>query len=210
VLPTAYNSRNHNPLNSVSAPIEAVETMQANGSLSHTFHVYLGLGSSLGDRMQWLRKACEGVQALSVTGSLVCSTVYQTPHMRLDPEDRAVYPDHLNAVVSFETWMQPHGLLAELQSVERGCGRLREAGKRWQPRTLDIDILLFGELAIQDSQLTVPHPGIAHRRFVLQPLLELLPDLLLADGRWAAEVLASDAIQSQPIEEFADASKLLL
>ena len=172
--------------------------------------VYLGLGSSLGDRMQWLRKACEGIQALSVTGAIECSEVYQTPHMRLDPADTSVYPDHLNAVVRIETELSPEALLDAIHEIERRCGRVREAGKRWQPRTLDIDILLYGERTVQDPRITVPHPGIAHRRFVLRPLLELLPDLLLADGRWAAEVLASDAIQSQPIEEFADASKLLL
>ena len=173
--------------------------------------VYLGLGSSLGDRVAHLRNACTALRALCADPTLfVAATVYETPHMRLNPADTTLYPDHLNTVVRLETELAPEALLEAIHEIERNCGRIREAGQRWQPRTLDIDILLFGDRQLHTSSLVVPHPGIADRRFVLQPLLDLLPDYRLADGRLASERLADPEILSQTIKSTAHADELLL
>jgi len=127
--------------------------------------VYLGLGSNLGDRLENLRRAIEELRAAGVA---VCrgSSVYES-----EPVDYTAQPRFLNAVVEAETELMPRQLLHRLQRIESRLGRRR--GRRRGPRTIDIDILLFGDHVMHTAALTIPHPRLAERRFVLQPLCEL-------------------------------------
>ncbi len=131
--------------------------------------VYFSLGSNLGDREAALRQA---VDALGPAGIRVLrvSSVYES-----EPVDVRDQPWFLNLVVEAETDLFPRQLLARTQSIERKMGRVRTRPKG--PRTIDIDILLYGDAVIDSSDLTVPHPRMAERRFVLEPLAELAPDL---------------------------------
>ncbi len=160
---------------------------------------YLGLGSSLGDRAAHLREALHRLE--SADGEVkVCavSPVYETPHIGLQVGDETKYPPHLNLVARIETSLSPQALLERIHEVEARGGR--ERTERWGPRTIDIDMLLYGGQEIRTAELTVPHPGIAVRAFVVLPLADLAPDLRLPDGRSVAELRASQPIRSQRIE----------
>jgi 2-amino-4-hydroxy-6-hydroxymethyldihydropteridine diphosphokinase len=134
--------------------------------------VYFSLGSNLGDREENLRRACEALEAEHVQ-ILKRSSIYET-----EPQDVARQGWFLNMVVECETRCFPVQLLAVLQRIERELGRVRGpgVGRRGQ-RTIDIDILLFGNATMDTAQLVIPHPRILERRFVLEPLLEIAPEL---------------------------------
>jgi 2-amino-4-hydroxy-6-hydroxymethyldihydropteridine diphosphokinase len=125
---------------------------------------YLALGSNEGDRRNHLRRA-----VASLPGVRRVSGVYETA-----PVGGPAQGPYLNCVVEVDTDLGPHDLLAECQRVERDAGRVRTV--RWGPRTLDVDILLFDDLTVDDAELTVPHPRMAERRFVLEPLADLAPE----------------------------------
>ena len=124
---------------------------------------YIGLGSNLGDSRQIL---IEAVQKLATLGSVKTSKLYQSPPM--GPQDQ---PNYLNAVAQLETDLAPLVLLDELQRFEQESGRVRL--RRWGERTLDLDLLVYGQEHIQDERLTVPHAGLFERDFVVIPLLDL-------------------------------------
>ena len=124
---------------------------------------YIGLGSNLGDSRQIL---VEAVQKLVTLGSVKTSRLYQSPPM--GPQDQ---PNYLNAVVQLETDLVPLVLLDELQRFEQESGRVRL--RRWGERTLDLDLLVYGQEHIQNERLTVPHVGLFERDFVVIPLLDL-------------------------------------
>jgi 2-amino-4-hydroxy-6-hydroxymethyldihydropteridine diphosphokinase len=134
--------------------------------------VYLSLGSNLGDREENLRRACEALEAEHVH-ILKRSSIYET-----EPQDAPGQRWFLNMALECETQRFPLQLLTMLQKIERNLGRVRSAGSvRNAPRTLDIDILLFGPAIMDTEQLTIPHPRMLERRFVLEPLVEIAPDL---------------------------------
>ena len=138
---------------------------------------FIGLGSNLGDRRVTLRQA---VRALQVGGDVVAvSPLYETEPVG-GPEDQGPY---LNLVVELATSDGPRELLARCQSLEQDAHRVRTV--RWGPRTLDADVLLVGDLAVHDPDLIVPHPRMWERRFVVQPLKDLAPDLV-AEARLIA------------------------
>ncbi|MFD1437088.1 2-amino-4-hydroxy-6-hydroxymethyldihydropteridine diphosphokinase [Acinetobacter terrae] len=124
---------------------------------------YIGLGSNLGDSRQIL---LEAVQKLATLGTVKTSRLYQSPPM--GPQDQ---PNYLNAVVQLETDLVPLVLLDELQRFEQESGRVRL--RRWGERTLDLDLLVYGQEHIQNERLTVPHVGLFERDFVVIPLLDL-------------------------------------
>ena len=128
---------------------------------------YIGLGSNLGDSRQILTEA---VAKLAALGPVQVSKLYQSPPM--GPQDQ---PHYFNAVVQLDTQLAPLDLLDQLQHLEQDAGRVRL--RRWGERTLDLDLLLYGDQQIQHERLIVPHVGILQRDFVLIPLLDLDPKI---------------------------------
>jgi 2-amino-4-hydroxy-6-hydroxymethyldihydropteridine diphosphokinase len=154
---------------------------------------YVGLGSNLGDRAAYLLLGLSALSRLPKTHLLRLSPVYETNPVG-PPQ-----PPYLNMVAELETELSPKGLLAEMLRIEKALGRERR--ERWGPRTLDLDLLLYGDLVLEEAGLSVPHPRLHERAFVLVPLLDLLPEgrhpLL---GQSFAELLASlDASSVRPL-----------
>ena len=130
---------------------------------------YLSLGSNLGDRVHYLEEAIRLLQEDEVT-VLRRSSLYET-----EPRDVPNQPWFLNLVIEVETALFPRRLLSRIKRVESRLGRKRITNKG--PRTIDIDIVLFGRFVVDAPDLTIPHPRMGERRFVLEPLAELTPDL---------------------------------
>lgn len=146
--------------------------------------VYLGLGSNVGNREANLRGALERLESDGIRVARR-SSLYET-----EPLDLRDQPWFLNAVVKAETDLFPLQLLAHIQNVERAMGRRRMTPKG--PRNIDIDVLFYGRSVINAADLEVPHPRIAHRRFVLEPLSEIAPELRHpVSGKTAREMLAA-------------------
>ena len=141
--------------------------------------VYIGLGANLGAADQTLARAVAALDRIPEISVTACSGLYRSAAMVLSPTERQ--PDYINAVTRLDTSLAPMPLLWRLQGVERRFGRLR-TGRRWAARRLDLDLLLYGKRRIALPRLTVPHPGIAERAFVLLPLAEIAPSGLLAPG----------------------------
>jgi len=147
---------------------------------------YIGLGSNLSQPRLQLENARQAMQSLASTREIVCSSYYRSAPM--GPADQ---PDYVNAVAALETALDPLELLHALQAIENAQGRVR-TGQRWGARTLDLDILLYGDEIIDHPELKVPHPGISQREFVLYPLQEIAPENLVIPGLGSlAELVAS-------------------
>ena len=138
----------------------------------------MGLGSNLGEREATLWKALEGLGATEGIEVVAVSSFRET-----DPVGVVDQPRFVNGAAALETSLRPRELLERLLDVERSLGRDRAVEERWGPRTLDLDLLLYGGETIDEPGLEVPHPRLTERAFVLEPLLELDPDLRLPDGR---------------------------
>lgn len=146
--------------------------------------VYIGIGSNLGQPLKQVRDAAAALGALAETQSLAISPFYRNPAVGPGRQ-----PDYVNAVAAVETRLGPHALLEALLAIEAGQGRIR-GSLRWQPRTLDLDLLLYGDRVIHDARLTVPHPRMQERAFVLKPLLDIAPDLEIPGVGAVAELLS--------------------
>ena len=127
----------------------------------------LALGSNLGDREANLRVAVDGLREV---GTLVVSSFHDTEPVG-PPQ-----PRYLNAAVVLDCLLDPTGLHALARELEELAGRVRTPGDRWGPRTLDVDLLLCDDCIIESDALTIPHPGLSERSFVLDPLVEIAPD----------------------------------
>lgn len=138
---------------------------------------YIGLGSNLDDPEAQVRRAIGALRALPRTRWVGSSGLYRSTPLTMPPGD-AGQPDYVNAVAALDTELGAHALLDELHAIEAAHGRDRSAG-RWASRTLDLDLLLYGAERHADACLTVPHPGIGVREFVLYPLYELDPELVV-------------------------------
>jgi 2-amino-4-hydroxy-6-hydroxymethyldihydropteridine diphosphokinase len=134
---------------------------------------YLALGSNLGDRTAYLQQAVDALGAQVVA----ISRVYETAPVG-GPEQDA----YLNAVVAVDTDLDPHGLLALAHRIENDAQRVR--AEQWGPRTLDVDVLLYDDITLDDPDLTIPHPRMWERGFVLAPLRDVAPDLVDAAASW--------------------------
>jgi 2-amino-4-hydroxy-6-hydroxymethyldihydropteridine diphosphokinase len=151
--------------------------------VSRTGH--LGLGSNVGDRRANLQAAVDALPAHGVR-VLASSSVYDT-----EPVGEVLdQPDFLNAVVRVETVLEPEALLDACKEVERELGRAA-GGVRHGPRPIDVDVLLLGDVSFSSERLTLPHAQVTSRRFVLVPLLEVSPEVVLPDGASAADALAA-------------------
>lgn len=131
--------------------------------------VYLGLGSNLGDRLENLAQAVADIEAIPDTELGAQSSIYET-----QPRFYTSQPNFLNACVQIQTRLSPLALLKELQAIENKLGRARSIPNG--PRTIDLDILLYGERVICEEHLRVPHPGLHERTFVLVPLAEIMSE----------------------------------
>jgi 2-amino-4-hydroxy-6-hydroxymethyldihydropteridine diphosphokinase len=145
---------------------------------------YVGLGSNLGDRAAAIGRAVELLGRTPGVRVVAVSELRET-----DPVGLADQPRFLNGACVLETELGASELLRRLQAVEQVLGRRREGVPRFGPRTIDLDLLLYGQETIREPGLEVPHPRLAERRFVLEPLVELEPQLALPDGRRLADLL---------------------
>lgn len=135
--------------------------------------VYLGLGSNLGDRAAYLRQAVDALARLPGTRVVQLSSLYETR-----PWGLADQPEFYNLVVELETSLPAEELLRQALAIEAALGRVRTV--RYGPRTIDIDVLVYGEHTLDTPELTLPHPRMLHRAFVLVPLAEIAPGLVVA------------------------------
>jgi 2-amino-4-hydroxy-6-hydroxymethyldihydropteridine diphosphokinase len=138
---------------------------------------YVGLGSNLGEREATLREALARLGEIDGIAVVAISSFRET-----DPVGNVDQPRFVNAAAEIETSLGPRELLESLLEVERSLGRDRTREERWGPRTIDLDLLLYGDETVDEPGLKVPHPRLAERAFVLEPLLELDPGLRLPDG----------------------------
>ena len=145
---------------------------------------YIGLGSNLDNPQLQLTTALAGLDDIPDTTLVKYSSFY-----RSKPVGPGNQPDFINAVALLDSVLTAHQLLGRLQTIENRQGRIRD-GQRWGPRTLDLDMLMYGNEIINEPELIVPHPEIRHRNFVLMPLLELAPDIQIPGLGRADELLA--------------------
>ncbi|MEJ2602506.1 MAG: 2-amino-4-hydroxy-6-hydroxymethyldihydropteridine diphosphokinase [Gammaproteobacteria bacterium] len=135
---------------------------------------YVGIGSNLDDPRRQVLGAFDDLARLPDVRLVARSPLY-----RSRPMGRADQPDFVNAVAGLLTRLAPGDLLTRLQAIEESHGRRRSEGERWGPRTLDLDLLVYGDVVVQEPGLGVPHPGIGERNFVLLPLASVAPDLVV-------------------------------
>jgi 2-amino-4-hydroxy-6-hydroxymethyldihydropteridine diphosphokinase len=152
----------------------------------------VALGSNVGDRAAHVEAAIAALGALPATALLRRSGLFET-----EPVGPVAQGRFINAAAVIETTLAPRDLLAALQAIERGRGRVRDPGGRWGPRTLDLDLLLYGDAIIDEPGLTVPHPRLHERLFVLDPLAEIAGETVVPGlGRAVSQLRG--ALRSAP------------
>ncbi|NNL56045.1 MAG: 2-amino-4-hydroxy-6-hydroxymethyldihydropteridine diphosphokinase [Woeseia sp.] len=161
------------------------------GSRPHWWPAYIGLGSNLADPVAQIDSAFIAIGNLPDTQLVLRSPLYKSSP--IGPQDQ---PDYINAAATVLTQLSPIKLLGKLQAIEKSQGRTRGAD-RWGARTLDLDLLVFGAQVIESSELTVPHPRIGERNFVLLPLNDIAPDLQIPGGLSVAR-MAAEASLNEP------------
>jgi 2-amino-4-hydroxy-6-hydroxymethyldihydropteridine diphosphokinase len=145
---------------------------------------YIAIGSNLASPLEQVNAAVQALGDIPQTRVVALSSFYRTPP--LGPQDQ---PDYLNAAIALETALSAEALLDNTQRIELQQGRVRKE-ERWGPRTLDLDIMLFGDAQIHTERLTVPHYDMKRRGFMLWPLFEIAPDLTFPDGEHLSALLA--------------------
>lgn len=144
---------------------------------------FIALGSNLANPLNQVNQAIKSLRELPETNVITYSPFYRTKP--LGPQNQ---PDYLNTVIQLETTLYPVDLLDYLQRIEQQQGRERKA-HRWGPRTLDLDILLYDDLAIQNQRLTIPHYDMKNREFMIYPLFDIAPNLVMPDGTKISELI---------------------
>ena len=157
---------------------------------------YVGLGSNLADPVAQVRHALDELTRIPDTRVTARSPLYKSPP--LGPQDQ---PDYINAVAALDTHLAPLVLLAALRDIERLHGRVRD-GMRWGPRSLDLDLLLYGDVVMETPELTLPHPGLPERAFVLYPLFDVAPQLAVAGKGKVREL--RELVSGAPPERLGD------
>ena len=145
---------------------------------------YIGLGANLGDRETTIERAVRLLDDVGGVEVVAVSTLRET-----EPWGPVEQPPYLNGAAAVETALAPRALLEVLLDVERRLGRVRD-GERYGPRTIDLDLLLFGDLELDETGLTLPHPHLHERRFVLEPLAEIAPALVVPGHGPVVQLLA--------------------
>ncbi|WP_061708036.1 2-amino-4-hydroxy-6-hydroxymethyldihydropteridine diphosphokinase [Pseudenterobacter timonensis] len=144
---------------------------------------YIAIGSNLASPLEQVNAAVQALGEIPQSRVIAVSAYYRTPP--LGPQDQ---PDYLNAAVALETALDAETLLNHTQRIELQQGRVRKA-ERWGPRTLDLDIMLFGNEVIHTDRLTIPHYDMKNRGFMLWPLFEIAPQLIFPDGETLKDIL---------------------
>ncbi len=137
---------------------------------------FIAIGSNLGERLKNCERAVERLAQDGVAENVIKSRWYETPPLAENPNSKFQIPKYINGVVKIETELKPMELLLSLQKIEASLGRVR-TGKKWEPRTIDLDILFYDDLIIDEPDLKVPHPELHKRMFVLEPLCDIEPAL---------------------------------
>ena len=161
---------------------------------------YIALGSNLENPMRQLQNAAAAISMLRLSRLDAGSSVYASKPM--GPQDQ---PNYLNAVVKIQTQLSPQELLLELQAIE--CNQRRKRSVRWGPRTIDLDILLLGAHRLNGPTLTLPHPGMTQRDFVLVPLQEIQPNLTLPSGESLIDLIGQ--LESSDLQKIARSDEFL-
>jgi 2-amino-4-hydroxy-6-hydroxymethyldihydropteridine diphosphokinase len=160
------------------------------------YRAFLGLGSNVGSREQYLNRAASALKKVRDTRVVWASPVYET-----DAVGKTDQPKFLNAVVEIETSLPPKEMYEEVKALEKSLGRT--PGERWGPREIDIDILVYDGVVVQDESLTVPHAEMEKRKFVLVPLCELAPELVHpVNGMTMTELLAACRDTSRVVQSY--------
>ena len=154
---------------------------------------FVGVGANLGDRRSTIETAIERLGAVEGVEVTAVSSLRET-----DPVGVVEQPRFLNGAVELETTLSAHDLLDALLEVERGLGRVR--GERWGPRTIDLDLLLYGDEVVDEPGLRIPHPRLHERRFVLEPLAELAPSLSVPGQGSVSDLLAARRSRIQSLD----------
>ena len=136
--------------------------------------VYIGIGSNLADPLHQVTTVIPRLSTIQNTRLVQHSSLYQSEAIGTIPQD-----DYINAVACLETTLSPFDLLLELQAIEYAFYRNRDKEEKWAPRTMDLDILIYGQIQQKDSHLTIPHPEMKNRLFVLEPLFEIANSLYI-------------------------------
>ena len=155
---------------------------------SMTLQVFLGLGSNVGNRKEYLEKAIDALANIPEIKVISMSSVYET-----EPFGGVAQDNFLNMVIEINTTSAPDKLLETVMAIEKDLDRVRTV--RWGPRTIDIDILLYGDRVINTKDLTIPHVGLTERDFVLIPMLEIAPDVKLPSGEFLKNFLKENQIK---------------
>lgn len=157
--------------------------------------VLIALGGNVGDVRDTFRKAISNICGMTQGALIAQSADYETPPWGDEKQD-----SFINTVIAIETALDPHALLFTLHRIEKKFGRDRANERRWGPRTLDLDMLAYDDVTIDKPELTLPHPRMFERAFVLVPLAEIAPDRLIAGQtpRQALERLSADGIKRLP------------
>lgn len=163
-------------------------------------NVYIGIGSNQGNRIEYCDKAVRAITKFAVIKSL--SSVYETEPVGVNDQS-----DFINCVVEIGTELGPYELLSNLLDIENKLGR-RRAGVRG-PRPIDLDLLFYEDLVVQDDRLTIPHPRAHLRRFVLEPLCEIAPNLIHPVLKVAVSKLLNDLENNKRIERLGDFSTMI-
>lgn len=202
MLSSALQNRNSPLKNGESGVAGASGDSQGRAAVRDSVTAYIALGANLGDAAAALRWAVQALDGLSLSRARRVSSLYKTAPLDTDSGTETAAPgnDYLNAVVALETGLSAPALLDALQALELQAGRQRPY--RNAPRTLDLDVLLYGSAEIDSSRLTVPHPRMAQRAFVLVPLAEIAPGLVSAGQ---LEAVAHQAIER--LDDAADAGE---
>lgn len=152
--------------------------------MSSMVECFIALGSNLEGPEKQLHQAFSALAQLPQSQLVARSSLYHSRPMGSQDQ-----PDYLNAVACLHTTLGPEELLDALQAIEAAQGRVREGDRRWGPRPLDLDILLYDDLILDSERLVIPHPGVFQRNFVLYPLHEIRPDLVFPGGESLAELI---------------------
>ena len=160
--------------------------------------VLIALGGNVGDVRATFRKAISNICGMTQAALLARSSDYSTP-----PWGNEAQPPFVNACIEIETSLDPHALLFTLHKIEHKFGRDRVNERRWGPRTLDLDLIAYDDVSIQKPELTLPHPRLFERAFVLVPLAEIAPDRIIA-GQSVSSALAK--LSTAGIERLPDLS----